>query len=164
MRKKRMILVTAVLLVAMLAGCHWLSGGKEDEGAGGQVSLAGMHEAFEAIKARGYAAEYASINSEWFSGNAYCMVLNDDLDNQIVFYVYETGEAAKEDTSCIDPSGSCISVTKGRDQGMAIVEWVSIPHFYQYENMIVQYIGTDETVLTVLEEICGACFAGGDLA
>lgn len=41
-----------------------------------------------------------------------------------------------------------------------IVDWISEPHFFLYENLLVQYIGTDETILQKLQEICGTQIAG----
>ncbi len=166
MRRIGFVLLAGMLLAAVPAGCSgqkeiWLSKSQE---TGEKPLLTGMKEIEEAFRAQGYAIAYEQEEEGWLSGEKYRMVLNEDLDCQIVFYVYETVEEAKKETGYIDPAGSMITVPNGRTKGEVIVEWISVPHFYQYQNMIIQYIGLDERVLGILEEICGAYFAGGELS
>ncbi|MFA9396773.1 MAG: hypothetical protein ACERKV_00710 [Clostridiaceae bacterium] len=40
------------------------------------------------------------------------------------------------------------------------IDWVSEPHFYKSGNIIVQYIGTNEEIISLLEDILGEQFAG----
>ena len=58
----------------------------------------------------------------------------------------------------IDDSGSEVVL----EHETHYVEWKSIPHFYLYNNLIIQYIGTDRDILNLLTNLCGNQFAGGD--
>ena len=48
----------------------------------------------------------------------------------------------------------------GRDGSVCMVDWVDVPHFYRYGSDIVQYIGSDEMILSVLEQICSETIVG----
>lgn len=41
----------------------------------------------------------------------------------------------------------------------AIIDWVAKPHFFRCESAIALYLGSDEVVLTALQDQCGAPFA-----
>jgi hypothetical protein len=78
----------------------------------------------------------------------------------IQVFAYPDEEAASEEADTISIDGS------GTDTMM--VSWMDAPHFYQDENLIVLYVGSDEATLDLLETVLGEAFAGsgvvGDLA
>lgn len=47
------------------------------------------------------------------------------------------------------------------DEVTHYLEWKDVPHFYRQNNLILQYVGTDETILNLLTELYGEPFAGG---
>ncbi len=73
-------------------------------------------------------------------------------------------ESTVEDIGYIDESGNCVIMadTDGEIASMTNIDWASVPHYYLYDNMIVQYVGLDEEILALLSEFCGEQFAGGN--
>ena len=68
--------------------------------------------------------------------------------------VYEFASAADaaSATSQVSPTGSPI--------GTSMVTWMAPPHFFRKDRLVVNYIGTSETVLTELQRLLGPQFAG----
>ena len=68
-------------------------------------------------------------------------------------FEYESAEAMEAEASQVSPDGGSV--------GTSMVHWIDTPHFYKAGRIIVLYIGSDETVLGLLERILGPQFAGG---
>ena len=68
--------------------------------------------------------------------------------------VFEFGSAEEADTvtQSISADGSSI--------GTSMVGWVAPPHFYKAGQTIVIYVGSDDGVISALQEAMGAQFAG----
>ncbi len=77
-------------------------------------------------------------------------------DEIISIYEYASNEVMEEDSKCIDKGGCSISVP-GKS---AKISWVSYPHFFKKNTLIIQYIGEDEQILEFLNTNYGAEFAG----
>ena len=56
-----------------------------------------------------------------------------------------------------------VVATTSFDSEKTYITWKSTPHFYQFNNLIVQYVGTDKIILDLLLSLCGEQFAGGNL-
>lgn len=100
-------------------------------------------------------------NSMFLQGALYGIYLNGDEVPQVQIYVYQDADGAVADTSCISADG--FHFQRSNEQGeaeSAIVDWVAAPHFFLYQNVIVQYIGTDENILAALQNLCGEQIAG----
>lgn len=67
-------------------------------------------------------------------------------------FEYESVEAMENEASQVAPDGGSI--------GTNMVMWVDAPHFYKAGRIIVLYVGSDETVLGLLEKVLGPQFAG----
>ena len=67
-------------------------------------------------------------------------------------FEYESAEAMENEASQVAPDGGSIGTT--------MVTWVDTPHFYKTGRIIVLYIGSDETILNLLESVLGPQFAG----
>ena len=81
-------------------------------------------------------------------------------NEEIQVYVYDTVQAASADANRVSPTGSEIGA--GAEGGsVSTVDWVSTPHFYQFGNLLVLYVGEDETTISLLESVMDAPFAGG---
>ncbi len=160
------MLLLGILFSAILTGCGQRSGAapEDEQETKERQFYAAMKEIEEALQEQGYTTAYKEVEDGWFQGEGHRIILNDDLDSQVVCYVYETTGAARKDMNCIDKTGYHITIDNGLLSEQMIVDWISVPHFYQYQNLLVQYVGQDETVLNVLKEICGDYFAGGDLS
>lgn len=77
-------------------------------------------------------------------------------DEIISIYEYASNDDMEEDSKYIDKGGCSISVP-GK---FAEISWVSCPHFFKKDTLIIQYIGEDEQILGLLNENYGAEFAG----
>lgn len=62
-------------------------------------------------------------------------------------YEFPNEQEAKKESKTISEDGSTI--------GNAKIEWIDFPHFYQKEEIIVSYIGSDTKLLKDLEKILG---------
>ena len=67
-------------------------------------------------------------------------------------FEYESAEAMENEASQVAPDGGSI--------GTSMVTWVDTPHFYKAGRIIVLYLGSDEIVLGLLEQVLGPQFAG----
>src|SRR5215216_384904 len=67
-------------------------------------------------------------------------------------YVYDSAQAMEADASQISADGSSI--------GTNMADWTDTPHFFKTGNILVLYLGDDQTVLGLLNNILGSQFAG----
>jgi len=67
-------------------------------------------------------------------------------------FQYESAEAMENEAAQVAPDGGSI--------GTSMVSWMDTPHFYKTGRIIVLYVGSDETVLGLLESAVGPQFAG----
>lgn len=102
-----------------------------------------------------------AASSGLLRGRVLQITLSDGNDQTLLLYQYPNAEKAAADAACVDPSG--FSVTFRQADGSDVstqIEWTDAPHFYLSRSAIVQYVGSDETLLAVLEGLCGPPFAG----
>jgi hypothetical protein len=71
----------------------------------------------------------------------------------VQLFEYESVEAMEAEASQVAPDGGSI--------GTSMVSWMDIPHFYKAGRLIVLYVGSDESVLALLDNVVGPQFAGG---
>ena len=69
-------------------------------------------------------------------------------------FTYASPEAAKADADLVSPQGNPI--------GASMVSWVSTPHFYLKDSLLVIYVGMNVGVIERLETVMGPEFAGVD--
>lgn len=104
-----------------------------------------------ALEAAGATVETAEpISQPIFSVEGSIIKIN-GADVQV--FEYENTEDMELDSSQIAPDGSSNAIT--------MITWVDTPHFYKTGRIIALYVGSDETVLSLLESALGAQFAGG---
>lgn len=89
------------------------------------------------------------ISQSFFSVKGRIIKVNGD-DVQI--FEYERAADADTEAAQISPDGSTI--------GTSMITWVSTPHFYKKEKLIVIYIGEKPEVIKGLEKALGKQFAG----
>lgn len=103
-----------------------------------------------ALEAAGAAVEPGeTVMQAFFSPEGTIFKVN-GADVQV--FEYESAEAMENEASQVAPDGGSIGTT--------MVTWVDIPHFYKAGRIIVLYVGSDETVLGLLEQVLGPQFAG----
>jgi hypothetical protein len=67
-------------------------------------------------------------------------------------FEYESAEAMENEASQVAPDGGSI--------GTSMVDWIDTPHFYKTGRIVALYVGSDETILDLLEKVLGPQFAG----
>jgi len=104
-----------------------------------------------ALKAAGATVEVGdSITQDFFSEEGQTVKVN-GADLQV--FAYENAQAMEKDASQVAPDGGSI--------GTSMVTWIDTPHFYKAGRIIVLYLGNDQTILGLLNNVIGAQFAGG---
>ena len=151
----RLLLIVCVIV---LSGCGKNNAAETETNSERESTVEDISALFTE---EGYSVECESVEQQILSGERYRVVLDGDLDKQVVIYVYDNSEAAVTDSKCIDSSGFSVVLTDGDMATATNIEWISVPHFYLHDNMIVQYVGLDENILALLSEFCGEQFAGG---
>jgi type IV pilus biogenesis protein CpaD/CtpE len=73
-------------------------------------------------------------------------------NENISVYLYESSEKMEEDASYIHIGGTSYKNIQ--------ISWVSYPHFFKKDNIIVLYVGEDLEIINALKEIVGSQFAG----
>ena len=109
-----------------------------------QVSLVAALEASGATVETG-----EPVTQAFFSPEGSIIKVN-GADVQV--FEYESPEAMENEVSQVAPDGGSI--------GTSMVTWMDTPHFYKAGRIIVLYVGSDESVLSLLENILGPQFAG----
>jgi hypothetical protein len=103
-----------------------------------------------ALEASGATVETGEpVSQPFFSPEGSTIKVN-GADVQV--FEYESAEAMESEASQVAPDGG--------STGTTMITWVDTPHFYKASRIIVLYVGSDEPVLGLLEEILGPQFAG----
>jgi hypothetical protein len=104
-----------------------------------------------ALEAAGATIETGEpISQPFFSVEGNIIKIN-GADVQV--FEYENAEEMELDSSQIAPDGSSDATT--------MITWIDTPHFYKTGSIIALYVGSDETILSLLESALGPQFAGG---
>ncbi len=110
-----------------------------------------MDELIDALRAAGATVESGGpIRQTFFSVEGQIIKVN-GADVQV--FEYDSPAAAGAEAETISGDGSQIGTT--------MVTWVDTPHFYQTDNHIVLYVGSDEQIAGLLEAALGAPIAEG---
>jgi hypothetical protein len=89
------------------------------------------------------------IKQEFFSPEGNIIKVN-GADVQV--FEYESTEAMENEASQVAPDGSSV--------GTSMMMWMDTPHFYKAGRVIALYVGSDTTLLGLLEQVLGPQFAG----
>lgn len=115
------------------------------------LSVEDQASLLSALKAAGATVEVGdSITQDFFSVEGQTVKVN-GADLQV--FEYENAQAMEKDASQVAPDGGSI--------GTSMVTWIDTPHFYKAGRIIVLYLGNDQTILGLLNNVIGAQFAGG---
>ena len=93
------------------------------------------------------------IEQPFFSVTGFTIQVN---GASVQVFEYDTAEDAEADASLVSEDGSSI----GNGTGTSMPFWVSDPHFYYKERIIVLYVGDDPNIVELLESVLGSQFAG----
>ncbi len=153
-----------LFFAALLAGCSPVQGTTTatETPAGPAASgldYAGLLAALQAEGAMATPGERSPFTS--LSVNPVLITVNGE---DVWVYEYADSAAAVQDAAYISPDGGQITVPDPDDPSIvtvSIIEWMAIPHFYRSGRIIVQYVGEDPSLISLLESLLGPQFAGG---
>ena len=160
--KYQILLATLLVFALVIVGCTSnapaptpLSPSPSETISAGTAShgnpIGGHVEFVDALRAAGAGVEPSeSVSQPFFTPEGNILKVN-GADVQV--FEYENEEAMESEASQVAPDGGSIGTT--------MVTWMDTPHFYKAGHIIVLYVGSDTKILSLLEEILGAQFAGG---
>ena len=103
-----------------------------------------------ALEAAGATVEAGEpITQVFFSPEGNIIKVN-GADVQV--FEYESTEAMESEASQVAPDGGSV--------GTSMMMWMDTPHFYKAGRIIALYVGSDTTILGLLEQGLGPQFAG----
>lgn len=148
---KRQILVVLLLGLAILvSGCANRSLAAEPAVSAEPGSVEDQASLVAALQEAGATVETGEpVSQAFFTPEGSILKVN-GADVQL--FEYESIEAMQEEASQVAPDGGSI--------GTSMVTWMDTPHFYQAGRIIVLYVGSDGTILEMLEKVLGPQFAG----
>lgn len=94
------------------------------------------------------------VEEDILQGQRKWLTINEN--ENITVYMYESSEKMEEDASYIHEEGTSYNNGKNATE----ISWVSYPHFFKKDNIIVLYVGEDLEIINALKEIIGLQFAG----
>ena len=103
-----------------------------------------------ALQAAGATVEVGDPISQDFFGPEGNILKVNGADVQV--FEYESADAMENESSQVAPDGGSI--------GTSMVSWMDAPHFHKTGRIIALYVGSDQTILDVLEMVIGPQFAG----
>lgn len=120
----------------------------------GSSTLAGVVMDYEslvaALKSRGLAVELKEEMDDSIFGVPLKVISAGGIDMQIYEFASEEHvQSAKETVS-----------SDGTEIGLSIIRWMDVPHFYSQGTIIVQYIGHNPEITSLLDSLLGNQFAG----
>ena len=149
----RMLVIAIATIVAIgvgggyaLMGFPGMTGSPTIE----EISVVDAESLAESLRARGMSAELSGkLEQSFFTVDA--TVLKVDGEDIQVFE-YPSKGRAQEDIDTVTPEGQFSTVS---------VMWISSPHFYSSDTMIILYVGDTGNIMNALEDVMGSQFAGG---
>jgi hypothetical protein len=153
---KRLTAITAISLALILAACA---------GTGGQeatftpipepsptAAAGGLQALLDALRAAGATVVETGdqVEQPFLSPMGQIVQVN---GTDVQFFVYDSEEKAVAEAGEISPNGGSTSTS--------VIEWIATPHFFRLGEVIALYVGDDEALLSILEEVMGEEFAGG---
>lgn len=144
MKKIIFAILCVIILLLTLIGCN----------SSAQISYDAYEELVRNLENTGFTIEAEDVEESILLGERKWLTLNGS-DN-ISVYLYENNDRMEKDASYLSDDG--FSYDNGRES--IDIEWVSYPHFFKSENMIILYVGRSSKIVEALEELVGPQFAG----
>ncbi len=142
--KRFMFAVLCIITTLLFTGCN----------PSIQISYDAYNELIRNLETMGYTVEVEDVEKSILSGERKWLTLNGS--ENISVYLYKNRDKMEKDASYLSDDG--YSYNDGKKS--IIIEWVSYPHFFKSENMIVLYVGENSEIVNVLEKLVGPQFAG----
>jgi hypothetical protein len=148
--KNHISLVSLVIFALMVSGCANASTPTSLAASPQPIAVEDTAGLMAALQASGATVETGeSITQDFFSPEGSIIKVN-GADVQV--FEYESAEAMENEASQVAPDGGSV--------GTSMMMWMDTPHFYKAGHILVLYIGSDQTILDLLEKAIGPQFAG----
>ena len=149
--KCRLSLVWLFVFALMMSGCGNVSTRISPTESIEPAIVVDQADLVTTLQASGATVETGEpVNQAFFSPQGSILKVN-AADVQV--FEYESVEAMQAEASQVAPDGGSI--------GTSMVTWMDTPHFYKAGRLIVLYVGSDASLLSLLENALGPQFAGG---
>ena len=123
-------------------------------GCSKQISGTAYNELITNLEKKNFNIIAEDVEEDILQGQRKWLTINEN--ENISIYLYGSSEKMEEDASYIHEGGTSYNSGKSATK----ISWVSYPHFFKKDNIIVLYVGEDLEIINVLEEIVGLQFAG----
>lgn len=102
----------------------------------------------------GFTVDIQDESKDILAGERKWLTVNEK--EHISIYIYQNVKKMEDDADCISIDGCSYEGFMRK----VFISWVSYPHFYKMDNIIVLYVGEERRIIDTLEAICGEQFAG----
>jgi hypothetical protein len=123
-------------------------------GCSKQISDTAYNDLITNLEKKDFNVIAEDVEENILQGQRKWLTINEN--ENISVYLYESSEKMEKDASRIDKEG--FGYTNGNTETQ--ISWVSYPHFFKKDNIIVLYVGEDLEIINALKEIVGLQFAG----
>ncbi len=160
----RMLLVLLLFSFVGLTACGSNSGHASQQNTpvpgDTQQQVMGLNELIAQLKAAGAkVVPGTDLNQPFMSVEGHTLTVNDE---QVQVFEYARVSDADRQAASISPDGTSFTTisSNGVSTGATQVDWIKPPHLYKAGRLIVIYIGTNDSLLHLLEGVLGKQFAG----
>ena len=144
MKKIIFAILCVIILLLTLIGCN----------RSAQISYDAYEKLVRNLENKGFTIETEDVEESILLGERKWLTLNGS-DN-ISVYLYENNDRMEKDAPYLSNDG--FSYNNGKES--IDIEWVSYPHFFKSENMIILYVGENSKIVEALEELVDPQFVG----
>src|SRR5687767_14046128 len=148
----KLSIISALLLIfgVLLSACGGAPAASASNASPEPAAVEDQASLIAALEAAGATVDVGEpISQPFFSAEGNIIKVN-GADVQV--FAYENAEEMELESSQIAPDGSSNATT--------MITWIDTPHFYKTGRIIVLYVGSDQTILSLLENVLGPQFAG----
>lgn len=142
--------VLLLVFTLMVSGCGSAPNASAANASPEPLLVEDQASLITALEVAGASVEAGDPVSQVFFSPEGSIIKVNGADVQV--FEYESAEVMESEASQVAPDGGSI--------GTNMVMWVEAPHFYKSGRLIVLYVGSDEAVLRLLEQVLGTQFAG----
>lgn len=106
------------------------------------------------LESSGFKIKQEDVDKDILAGQRKWLTVDDN--ENISVYIYKNNKRMVKDASYVSPDG--FSYKTGFKN--VSISWISKPHFFKRDNIIVLYVGEDKDIINHLENLLGKQFAG----
>lgn len=106
------------------------------------------------LESSGFKIKQEDVDKDILAGQRKWLTVDDN--ENISVYIYKNNKRMVKDASHVSPDG--FSYKTGFKN--VSISWISNPHFFKRDNIIVLYVGEDKDIINHLENLLGKQFAG----